>query len=191
MKKALSALLIAVTVGLLPAAAANATTTTVATDAAALKAAETKLVSVLGSYAATPAWTAQYNAAEAAVKTAQTALTLALAQAVSINPIGNYAETTIYGSHTFTHTLKIDTYNPKTGAFSGTNTNPAGKITGVLNETTRMVSMTWSYDDSNYVATLTGTIHTSADMSGTGTDNLHQSWTWKAVLAAAPPTSSL
>ena len=59
MKKALSALLIAATAGLLPAATANATTTTVATDAAALKVAETKLVSVLGSYTATPAWTAQ------------------------------------------------------------------------------------------------------------------------------------
>ena len=86
MKRALSALLIAATAGLLPAAAANATTSTVAiatitTDAAALKAAEAKLDSVLSSYAATPAWTVQYNVAQAAVKTAQTALTQALVAA--------------------------------------------------------------------------------------------------------------
>ena len=71
MKKALSALLIAATAGLLPAATASATTTTVATDAAALKVAKAKLTSVLSSYATTPASTAQYNAAEAVVKAAR------------------------------------------------------------------------------------------------------------------------
>ena len=76
MKRALSALLIAATAGLLPAAAANATTSTVAiatitTDAAALKAAEAKLDSVLSPKAVTLAWTVEYNVAEAAVKTAQ------------------------------------------------------------------------------------------------------------------------
>ena len=81
---ALSAALILTAV---PAAATTPPTTTVATDVAALKAAETKLVSVLGSYAPTPAWTAQYIASEATVKTAQAALTLALAQATPPKPL--------------------------------------------------------------------------------------------------------
>jgi hypothetical protein len=123
MKSALSALLIAATAGLLPMAAANATTATVATDAAALKAAEVKLVSVLGSYAATPAWTAQYNVAEAAVKTAQAALTQAIAAATPPKPLAWHEVEQQTSTGTYEQGVRVNTLTTPgyyTGQFKAT-----------------------------------------------------------------------
>jgi hypothetical protein len=102
LKKSVSALLIAATAGILPAAAASATTTTTVTTAiTTLKSAEAKLGTVLGSYAPTPTWKAQYHAAEAAVNGAQAALTQALAAATPAAPVAwqKVGTTTVTGTY--------------------------------------------------------------------------------------------
>jgi Putative Ig domain len=99
-------------------------------------------------------------------------------------PIGSYDVVVSCSCGTFTHTLNISSYDPNTGQISGTNTNPQGLVSGTVNEnaTPATISMQWSYQDgSGYVADLTGTIDSSGNMFGSGSDNLGQTWTWTAT----------
>ena len=117
-RKALSAVVAlsaALTINAVPASAA---TTIVATDVTALKAAEAKLISVLDAYNNTPAWTAQYNAAEAIVKTDQAALTLALAQAIPPKPVAWHLVEQQTATGTYANGVSIPTLST-TGYYTG------------------------------------------------------------------------
>jgi hypothetical protein len=126
LKKSVSALLIAASAGFLPAAAAGAsTTTTVATAITTLKTAEAKLDTILGSYAPTAAWKAQYNAVESAVTGAQAALTQALAAATPSAPVAwqRVGTTTVTGTYeegVNTSSTEVRTPGYYTGDFRAT-----------------------------------------------------------------------
>jgi hypothetical protein len=106
--------------------------------------------------------------------------------AASASPVGTYSLTVTCSCGTFNHILTINSFDPATGAISGTNTNPTGTVTGAIDGSNISMTVTCQ-DGSGYVANLVGTISANGSMSGTGSDNLNQSWTWTAV----PPRSCL